>query len=109
MSDQVLVRTLHRPRLRRSRMIRVRHVFPVALFLLSLARAVALEPQVHHPLDGLNPEEYWKIYDVLRDAGKVNENTEFPSILLREPDKSEVLAWHPGQPIPRRADVVLVS
>src|SRR5579863_344588 len=89
-------------------MIRLSRVFAAAgLLILSLARAVALGPQVHHPLDGLTPDEYWKIYDVLRDAGKVTEKTRFPSILLREPDKSVVLAWRPGQPIPRKADVVL--
>ena len=90
-------------------MIRLSRVFAVALFLLPLARAVALEPQVHHPLDALTPDEYWKIYATLRDAGKVEEKTAFSSILLREPDKSEVLAWKPGKPIPRKADVVLFN
>jgi len=80
-------------------------VFVVLVFTFQICRAV--RPVVSHPLDGLTPDEYWRIYDVLRDAGKVTEKTRFPSILLHEPDKSEVLAWRPGRPISRKADVVL--
>jgi primary-amine oxidase len=69
----------------------------------------ALPPAVHHPLDALTPEEYWKVYNTLRDAGKIDEKTVFSSVLLREPAKSDVLAWKPGDPIPRKADVVLLT
>lgn len=83
--------------------------FAVALFLFTFHPLVALPPSVHHPLDALTPEEYWKVYNVLRDAGKLEEKTIFASVLLREPIKSEVLAWKPGRPIARRADVVLLT
>jgi primary-amine oxidase len=64
---------------------------------------------VHHPLDGLTPEEYFKVYNVLSAAGKLSEKTIFTSILLQEPPKSEVLAWKPGKPIVRKVDVVLIT
>ena len=74
--------------------------------LLSLP-ALALAPAVHHPLDALTPAEYWVVYKAVRDAGHTEEKTLFSSVLLHEPDKSYVLAWQPGQPIERKADVVL--
>lgn len=78
-------------------------------FLSKVPLGFGLPPAVHHPLDALTPEEYWKAYAALRDAGKVAEKTVFSSILLREPAKAEVLAWKPGQPISRKADVVLLT
>jgi primary-amine oxidase len=83
-------------------------IVAVLLFLF-LAPVFALPPAVHHPLDALTPEEYWKVYNVLRDAGKLEEKTIFASVLLREPIKSEVLAWKPGDPISRKADAVLLT
>ncbi len=84
------------------------------LFLLSLtfllsSSCFALPPAVHHPLDSLTPDEYWKIYNTLNDAGKLAEKTIFSSILLQEPDKADVLKWQPGKPILRRADAVLLT
>lgn len=84
-------------------------VFASALFFLCLSTAFALQPSVHHPLDALTPGEYWKIYNVLRSAGKLGEKTVFASVLLDEPEKSIVLAWKPGMAIPRKADVVLIT
>jgi primary-amine oxidase len=74
------------------------------LFSLS---AAALAPAVYHPLDALTPAEYWAVYKTLRDAGHTEEKTIFSSVLLHEPDKQYVLAWTPGSPIERKADVVL--
>ena len=78
----------------------------VALFAVP---AIASSPSVHHPLDPLTPEEYWTVYNALRDAGKLAEKTIFASELLHEPDKSYVLAWKPGDAIQREADVVLLT
>jgi primary-amine oxidase len=69
--------------------------------------AAALAPAVHHPLDALTPGEYWVVYKTVRDAGHTEEKTLFSSVLLHEPDKKYVLAWKPGDPIERKADVVL--
>jgi primary-amine oxidase len=86
-----------------------RSVSVAILAFLCIGSAVALQPVVHHPLDALTPEEYWKIYKVLSDAGKIEEKTIFASVLLREPVKSEVLLWKPGDAIQRKADAVLLT
>lgn len=78
----------------------------VAALLFSLT-AAALPPTVYHPLDALTPAEYWVVYKALRDSGHTQEKTIFSSVLLHEPDKQYVLAWKPGEPIERKADVVL--
>ena len=80
----------------------------LAVYLFSFP-LFASQPAVHHPLDALTPEEYWKAYNVLSTAGKLAEKTVFSSILLREPPKSEVLAWKPGKPILRKVDAVLLT
>jgi primary-amine oxidase len=84
-------------------------ILAFALFLVALFPANALQPEVHHPLDGLTPAEYWKAYHTLQSAGKLADKTQFASVLLHEPPKSEVLAWHPGQPIVRKLDIVLYT
>lgn len=71
--------------------------------------AIALSPSVHHPLDPLTPDEYWVVYNTLRDAGKLGEKTLFTSELLHEPAKSYVMTWKLGDPIAREADVILLT
>ncbi|RRA49837.1 hypothetical protein [Acidipila sp. EB88] len=80
-------------------------------FLLgaSSLNAWAIAPQVQFPLDALTPQEYWTIYKTMRADGHVHEKTIFASILLHEPAKQVVLAWRPGDPITRQADVVLLD
>ena len=80
-------------------------VFVVLVF--TFQTCCALQPVVHHPLDGLTPDEYWKIYNALSAAGKLGEKTQFASILLHEPPKAEVLVWKPGDPFVRKVDVLL--
>jgi len=79
------------------------------LCLVTAPACFALPPEVHHPLDALTAEEYWKVYNVLLAAGKLAEKTLFSSVLLEEPPKTEVLAWKPGDPMHRKADVVLLT
>src|SRR5512134_70194 len=67
-----------------------------------------LAPSVTHPLDGLATAEYWTVYDALQSAGHLTAETKFTSVLLRPPAKATVLAWRPGQPLPREADIVLL-
>jgi primary-amine oxidase len=85
-----------------------KRVFAFVSLLIS-SSLWALPPAVHHPLDALTPDEYWAVYNTLRDAGKLEEKTVFSSILLHEPAKSDVLAWKPGDPIVRKADVILLT
>ena len=81
----------------------------VALFFLAVSPSFALQPTVTHPLDALTPVEYTKIYNILQSAGKLAEKTQFTSVELREPVKSVVMAWTPGAPIERKADVILLT
>ncbi len=71
--------------------------------------AGAVAPQVQFPLDALTPQEYWTIYKTVRAEGHLHEKTLLASILLHEPDKSEVVSWKEGDPITRKADVVLLD
>src|SRR5271170_2972862 len=71
----------------------------------SLVVAQSKPPQ--HPLDGLTSEEYWAVHDILQKSGHMTENTGVSMLVLHEPEKSVVLAWKPGDPIPREADVIL--
>ena len=84
-----------------------RLLFAVLCCILFGSACIASAPRVNHPLDALTPQEYWAVYETIRSAGHVHANTLFASVLLHEPDKATVLAWHEGMPISRAADVVL--
>ena len=62
-----------------------------------------------HPLDGLTTDEYWTVHNVLTKAGHLNDDNMVSSLLLHEPEKAKVLAWKPGDPVTREADVVLLE
>src|SRR5260221_8012348 len=78
----------------------------LAVFLPLLLLGQNTTPQ--HPLDALKTQEYWAVYDVLRDSGKIDADTVTHSVLLHEPAKDKVLAWKPGDPIFREAEVILL-
>src|SRR5262249_44676750 len=83
----------------------------VVFFLLATlapALLIAQNQPVTHPLDALKTQEYWTVYDVLRDSGKLDADTVTHSVLLHEPAKDKVLAWKPGDPMFREAEVILV-
>jgi len=69
---------------------------------------MALGQKAVHPLDPLRTEDYWAVYDVLQGSGHMDVDTHYASVLLHEPEKAIVLAWKPGQAIPREADVILM-
>jgi primary-amine oxidase len=80
----------------------------VTVLLALIASSAALKAQTpQHPLDGLTSTEYWTAYEVLRASGKVDADTRYPMVQLKEPPKEEVLAWRPGQPVRREAFVVV--
>ncbi len=60
-----------------------------------------------HPLDPLSKEELESTVAALRDAGKVADSTRFVLIHLHEPPKAKVLAYRPGDVLPRQAFAVL--
>jgi Cu2+-containing amine oxidase len=79
-----------------------------AVLLTLIAPSPALKAQnPKHPLDSLTSPEYWTTYEVLHASRKVDADTRYPMVQLKEPPKEEALAWKPGQPIPREAFVVV--
>ena len=89
----------------------MRCVSRLVFFLNCMAFAPVLLAQNQpptHPLDALKTQEYWAVYDVLRDSGKLDPDTLTHSVLLHEPAKSKVLAWKMGDPMFREAEVILV-
>ena len=64
---------------------------------------------VQHPLDPLSWQEYWALLETLQEAERLNGETQFAYVNLREPAKDVVLAWEEGQPIPRSAFGVVVQ
>jgi primary-amine oxidase len=72
-----------------------------------LSSASALAQSVTHPMDPLTHDEHWTVVDVLRDAGRVDEETGFTLVTLHSPQKGQVLAWRPGAEIPRAAFAIL--
>src|ERR1700687_1715605 len=79
--------------------------------LLVLLTPVVIPAQTQppqHPLEALKTQEYWTVYDVLRSTGKLDADTYYASVLLREPPKDKVLAWKTGDPVFREADVILL-
>jgi primary-amine oxidase len=91
---------------------RIKHTRTALLSMGVLLTLIALSPALKaqdpkHPLDSLTSPEYWTTYEVLRASGKVDADTRYPMVQLKEPPKEEVLAWKPGQPIHREAFVVV--
>lgn len=69
------------------------------MLVLSAANAYA------HPLDGLSEAEISQAVQLLKNSGNAGDDTLFPYITLKEPEKSAVLAWKEGDPEPRAATV----
>ena len=69
-----------------------------------------VEPSVttaRHPLDPLSPEEIEGASAILKSGKGLADTARFVYITLKEPDKSTVLAFKPGDPIERQAFLVL--
>jgi primary-amine oxidase len=63
-----------------------------------------------HPLGGLTSDEYATINQILREAGVADDDTLFPLIEMKEPPKSDVLAWKNGDgPLPDRMATVYMT
>ncbi|WP_375405419.1 primary-amine oxidase [uncultured Amnibacterium sp.] len=72
------------------------------------APAPAPALQRPHPLRMLAADEIRAARKVLADAGLVSDSTRFSYFMLREPDKSEVLAWESADSAPQPAREVTV-
>jgi primary-amine oxidase len=60
-----------------------------------------------HPLDPLSKQELVSAVAILKGAGHVDNNTRFVFLTLREPDKTAVLKWNPGEPLKREAFIII--
>ena len=60
-----------------------------------------------HPLDPLSPTEFQSTAAILRRDQGVTDSWRFASIELKEPAKTDVKAWRPGDAVPRRSLSVL--
>jgi primary-amine oxidase len=74
---------------------------------LVLAATPVAAQNVRHPLDPLSFQEYWAVLEVLQDAGRLNADTRFSIVSLRQPDKKIVWSWSNGQDFPRQAFAVV--
>src|SRR5207302_8118699 len=64
-------------------------------------------PALAHPLDPLTSGEILKTAEVLRGAGKVNDQSRFSLIALHEPPKEQVLAFQAGGSMRREAFAIV--
>lgn len=64
------------------------------------AQAAAAAP---HPLDPLSAAEIRTAFRVIEEAQQFPQGAFFPIVTLKEPPKSEVLAWAPGRAFRREA------
>jgi primary-amine oxidase len=75
--------------------------------LIVAIRAIVAGADNPHPLDGLTVAEYEIVSAVLAASGKVTDESHLVLVNLAEPDKQQVLAWKPGDNLPRRALVTI--
>ncbi|MGK2318023.1 primary-amine oxidase [Gordonia rhizosphera] len=62
-----------------------------------------------HPLTPLTADEITAVREIVDAAGLLGEHTRFVFVALDEPAKDAVLAFRPGDPIERRARVLLLD
>ncbi len=89
------------------RMLRLLIVMLTIPLFVEVSSCRADTQTVRHPLDPLSKDELTNTVAILRDAGKVVDSTRFVNIHLHEPLKERVLAFRPGQTLPRRAFAIL--
>ena len=80
---------------------------PLPFILAAILAAAQPAPAAGHPLDPLSYREFWRVLELLRDAGHMDRKTRFSQLTLQEPPKREVLAWRPGAGMPRKAYAVV--
>lgn len=80
---------------------------PLPFILAAVFVAAQPAPAPGHPLDPLSYREFWRVLELLRDAGHMDRKTRFSQLTLQEPPKREVLAWRAGAGMPRKAYAVV--
>ncbi len=66
-------------------------------------------PSMPHPLEPLTCQEIAEAVAIVRSTKAVGAQFRFPCVTLHEPEKSAVLAFQPGDAIPRSAFMVLLD
>lgn len=80
----------------------------LAAWLGSVVRMVGLQAQdVAHPLEPLSAAEIVAAQSAIKQDARYSPSSRFALITLREPSKADVLGWHPGTPVERRATAIL--
>lgn len=85
--------------------IRVRAVAAMVVWLLPVASAA--QPPPPHPLDPLTVQEHWTVLEVLQQNGRLDDETRFASVSVKEPDKRQVWSWPDAPAPPREALAIL--
>src|SRR5438045_3014246 len=62
-----------------------------------------------HPLEPLTPEEIQQASTLIREQQALSEYVRFASVTLYEPSKQEVLAFKLGDPVVRKAFIILLD
>ena len=62
-----------------------------------------------HPLDPLTAEEIVEATRILRSQRNIGPRVRFETIVLKEPDKEQVLGYQPGNPVERRAFLAVLD
>ncbi len=73
----------------------------------AVTRATASAPNVTHPLDPLRGAEISQAVALIRGHADFPTGALFPIVVLKEPPKEEVIAWHVGAPFRREAFAVV--
>jgi primary-amine oxidase len=87
--------------------IRSTRVIAQVCFICCVMSVPVAAQKVDHPLDPLSFQEYWTVLEILRDAGRLNEETRFSIVNLHQPAKDLVWSWSPGKDFPREAFAVV--
>ena len=88
-----------------NKLMRLVSVLPGTLLALFLAQSIQAAP--NHPLDALDASEITRSTALLRAKGHTDDTTPILSVALEPPEKQAVLAWQPGESLPRLARVVV--
>jgi primary-amine oxidase len=66
-------------------------------------------PSIQHPLEPLTSQEIGAAVEIVRLKQSVGAQFRFPCVTLHEPEKSAVLAFKPGDFVPREAFIILLD
>lgn len=69
----------------------------------------AVGQNISHPLDPLTSEEIIRASDILRAERQLGPRVRFETIVLREPEKKDVLSFRSGDSIRRQAFLVILD